>query len=78
LCLPNQAAEIDFPITTTLYLSPQGNDNHSGLSPDTGNGLDGPLKTIHRALDRIRQLREEGLCYVVQAQYILVFLPPRA
>lgn len=46
-----------------LYLSPAGNDAHSGLTPDLDKGIDGPLKTPYTALMRIRQLRDEGLLY---------------
>jgi hypothetical protein len=47
----------------TLYLSPAGNDAHSGLAPDLESGLDGPLKTLSQALRRVRQLRVEGALY---------------
>jgi hypothetical protein len=43
-----------------LYLSPKGNDSWSGRYPEPlKNGMDGPLKTINRALEIVHYLKGE-------------------
>ena len=45
----------------TYYVSPQGDDRCSGLSPQAiePTGLEGPFKTIQKARDTVRQLKQQ-------------------
>jgi hypothetical protein len=43
----------------TIYLSPQGSDKNSGISTEL-NSTDGPVATLHAAVDRIRSLSRKG------------------
>ena len=46
---------------TSLYVSQNnGNDKETGFSPVTGAAKDGPVKTIERALELVRQMRFFG------------------
>ena len=46
---------------TSLYVSQKnGNDKETGFSPVTGAAKDGPVKTIERALELVRQMRFFG------------------
>ncbi|MDZ7370565.1 MAG: hypothetical protein ONB12_05295, partial [candidate division KSB1 bacterium] len=67
-----------------LYISPQGNDDWSGKSPEPM-GQDGPFATIKRAQKEIHQLRQSGLLSAPVVVYLrggfyqltepLLFLP---
>lgn len=52
-----------------IYVSPQGSDTWSGRLPDpTPNQTDGPLATIEKAKDRVRQLIAAGTAGVIRVQ----------
>jgi len=49
------------PRETVLYVAPDGDDAHDGEAPTrTGRGRRGPLATVGRARDRLREIRAQG------------------
>ncbi len=70
LAVPTQAAGV------TIYVSPSGNDNWSGgLAQPNGQGTDGPVATLERARDILRQKKsaaaEERRVVIADGRYQL-------
>lgn len=50
----------DYPARADFYVSPQGNDNWTGTLPEPDSGkTDGPFRTIRRAQEAVRKLKEK-------------------